>query len=91
VLERAGDVIPQVVGPLADLRTGAETEWTMPPECPVCGSAVTLVSEKGSDVAYCLNATCQGQVLTGPSLSFPVSMIPRAFIEYARFIFSARQ
>src|SRR6202042_488873 len=37
VLRKAGDVIPEVVGPVADLRTGAEHAFEFPTECPACG------------------------------------------------------
>ena len=40
VVRRAGDVIPEVVGPVPSLRTGDETEWTMPTHCPFCGHAI---------------------------------------------------
>ncbi len=37
VLRKAGDVIPEVLGPVADLRTGAEREYVYPTHCPSCG------------------------------------------------------
>ncbi|MBK5267642.1 MAG: NAD-dependent DNA ligase LigA, partial [Acidimicrobiia bacterium] len=51
VVRRAGDVIPEVVGPVPSLRTGNETEWTMPAECPFCGYAI--VKPEGEAVARC--------------------------------------
>ncbi len=51
VVRRAGDVIPEVVGPVPSLRTGNETEWTMPTECPFCGNAI--VKPEGEAVARC--------------------------------------
>lgn len=51
VVRRAGDVIPEVVGPVPSLRTGQETEWTMPSECPFCGNAI--VKPEGEAVARC--------------------------------------
>ncbi|MDH5502824.1 MAG: NAD-dependent DNA ligase LigA [Acidimicrobiia bacterium] len=51
VVRRAGDVIPEVVGPVPSLRTGQETEWTMPAECPFCGYAI--VKPEGEAVARC--------------------------------------
>ena len=61
VLQRAGDVIPQVVGPLPQMRSGAEQEWHMPELCPSCGSHV--VREPG-EVAYrCPNHSCPAQIV----------------------------
>jgi len=40
VLRKAGDVIPEVVGPVADLRTGTERAFEFPSECPACGTAL---------------------------------------------------
>ncbi len=41
ILRKAGDVIPEVLGPVADLRTGAETEFEFPATCPACGTTLT--------------------------------------------------
>jgi DNA ligase (NAD+) len=41
ILRKAGDVIPEVLGPVADLRTGAEREFEFPASCPACGTALT--------------------------------------------------
>ena len=61
IVQRAGDVIPQVVGPLVQERTGAEREWRMPAACPSCGS--TVVREEG-EVAYrCPNRSCPAQIV----------------------------
>jgi len=51
VVRRAGDVIPEVVGPVVSLRTGAEQPWSMPPKCPFCGHAITR--PPGEKVARC--------------------------------------
>ncbi|REF35267.1 NAD-dependent DNA ligase LigA [Thermasporomyces composti] len=48
VLRKAGDVIPEIVGPVVDLRDGTEREFVMPTHCPECGSE--LRPEKESDV-----------------------------------------
>jgi DNA ligase (NAD+) len=48
VLRKAGDVIPEIVGPVVDLRDGTEREFVMPTTCPECGSP--LRPEKESDV-----------------------------------------
>ncbi len=47
VLRKAGDVIPEIVGPVLALRPDGLAEWTMPTECPACGT--TLVEEKEGD------------------------------------------
>ena len=58
-IERAGEVIPQVVGPVVARRTGQEREFRMPEHCPVCGTAV----EKPEDEAMhrCPNTDCPAQ------------------------------
>jgi DNA ligase (NAD+) len=60
VIQRAGDVIPQVVGPLSERRTGEEHPFVMPTICPVCGSAVVRL---GGEVAHrCLNVSCPARI-----------------------------
>lgn len=59
-IRRAGDVIPEVVAPITELRTGAETAFEMPPKCPVCGADV--VREEGEAVTRCPNLECDAQV-----------------------------
>ncbi len=61
VVRKAGDVIPEVVGPVARLRDGSEAEWSMPDACPSCGSAVWR--EEGEVVPRCTNAGCPAQRL----------------------------
>ena len=61
VVQRAGEVIPEVVRPLAEQRTGQERPFTMPDTCPACGS--TVVRPEGAAVARCVNASCPAQVL----------------------------
>jgi DNA ligase (NAD+) len=56
IVQRAGDVIPQVVGPLTDLRTGVETVFHMPTACPSCGTSVVRV--EGEVAVRCPNADC---------------------------------
>ena len=51
VVRRAGDVIPEVVGPVPGLRTGTETVWHMPSECPFCGHPI--VRPEDGKVARC--------------------------------------
>jgi DNA ligase (NAD+) len=61
VIERAGDVIPQVVRPIPEERDGTEREYRMPSECPVCGES--LVRPEGEAVLRCVNARCPAQAL----------------------------
>ena len=51
VVRRAGDVIPEVVGPVVAARTGAEQVWSMPEHCPFCGHQI--VRPEGEKVARC--------------------------------------
>src|SRR6185437_1572137 len=60
ILQKAGDVIPEVVRPLPDKRTGGEREWDMPAACPVCGTAI--VRDEGAVRHYCPNAACPARV-----------------------------
>lgn len=60
LLEKAGEVIPAVVGVRTDLRTGAEREFRMPANCPECGSAVQ--KEEGQVAIRCVNAQCPAQL-----------------------------
>jgi DNA ligase (NAD+) len=59
IVQRAGEVIPQVVGPVLSLRTGDELEFRMPAECPVCHTPV--VREPGEAATYCPNTNCPAQ------------------------------
>ena len=61
VIQRAGDVIPQVVRPVVDLRDGSETPFPPPTVCPVCGEPVER--EEGAVGLYCVNAACPAQVV----------------------------
>jgi DNA ligase (NAD+) len=60
LVERAGEVIPQVVKPIVERRTGEEREFKMPTACPVCGSKATR--DEGEAVRRCVNASCPAQV-----------------------------
>ncbi len=60
VLQKAGDVIPEVVRSIADKRTGTEREWDMPATCPVCGQPV--VRDEGAVRHYCANPACPARV-----------------------------
>ena len=60
LVTRAGDVIPRVVGPVAESRTGEERVFVMPDRCPVCGSDVD--HPEGEAMSRCTNASCPAQV-----------------------------
>ena len=62
VIRKAGDVIPEVLGPVVDLRDGTEREFVMPTHCPECGTA--LAQQKAGDVDLrCPNArSCPAQL-----------------------------
>jgi DNA ligase (NAD+) len=64
VIEKAGDVIPAVVGVVKDRRTGTELEFVFPTTCPECGSKVTRDALSGEEnVAWrCPNPDCPAQV-----------------------------
>jgi DNA ligase (NAD+) len=61
ILRKAGDVIPEVLGPVADLRTGAEREFGFPAECPACG---TILAKEEDEVDWrCPNTrSCPAQL-----------------------------
>jgi DNA ligase (NAD+) len=59
IIQRAGDVIPQVVGPVASLRTGEEREYRMRTTCPECGAPVRR--PEGEAMSYCSNVACPAQ------------------------------
>lgn len=61
VVQRAGDVIPQIVASLSDQRDGSERVFEMPTVCPACGAPV--VREEGEAMRYCTNASCPAQLL----------------------------
>jgi DNA ligase (NAD+) len=58
-IERAGDVIPYVVGPLVERRTGSEKKFVMPSSCPACGSPVVRV--EGEAAYRCTDRQCPAQ------------------------------
>jgi DNA ligase (NAD+) len=61
IVERAGDVIPQVVKSVAEERTGDEYAFEMPARCPVCNEPVSR--PEGEAVTRCVNASCPAQAL----------------------------
>ncbi len=60
IVEKAGEVIPAVVGVRADLRSGNEKRFRMPKKCPACGTEV--VKDEGQVAVRCINAQCPAQV-----------------------------
>jgi DNA ligase (NAD+) len=63
VLRKAGDVIPEVLGPVVELRDGTEREFVMPLDCPVCGTRLAPAKEGDIDLR-CPNArSCPAQVI----------------------------
>lgn len=61
LVERAGDVIPYIVKPLTDIRTGKEQKIKFPANCPVCNDP--LVRPEGEAVSRCVNINCKAQVV----------------------------
>ncbi|MFC8245627.1 NAD-dependent DNA ligase LigA [Streptomyces chartreusis] len=62
VLRKAGDVIPEILGPVVDLRDGSEREFVMPSGCPECGTALRPMKEGDVDLR-CPNArSCPAQL-----------------------------
>jgi DNA ligase (NAD+) len=63
LVKRAGDVIPQVVGPLTEERTGSEQPYSPPETCPVCGSRVEAPEDEV--MRYCPNSSCPARIFEG--------------------------
>ncbi|MBN1312169.1 MAG: NAD-dependent DNA ligase LigA [Anaerolineae bacterium] len=61
IVKRSGEVIPYVVGPVADLRDGSEQPIRPPAACPVCGSSIT--QQPGEVAVYCPNPACPERVV----------------------------
>ena len=61
LVKRAGEVIPYIIGPVTDARTGAEQPYSPPTTCPACGQAVEHF--EGEVAWYCVNAACPAQLL----------------------------
>jgi DNA ligase (NAD+) len=60
VVKRAGEVIPQVVGPVVEQRTGAEPVYVPPTHCPSCGTVVARPA--GEVMVYCPNTSCPDRI-----------------------------
>ena len=63
LVRKAGEIIPEVLGPVKEKRTGAETAFVMPETCPVCGGNV--VREPGEAAYRCVSCECPAQLLRG--------------------------
>ena len=61
VIQKQGDVIPEVVDVIKEKRTGQEQEFIMPTTCPVCGAPV--VREEGEAVSRCIGIECSAKIL----------------------------
>ncbi len=62
-VKRAGDVIPQVIGPVPERRDGSQLPWTAPTNCPACDTRVQR--EEDGVGLYCPNVACEGRLLEG--------------------------
>jgi DNA ligase (NAD+) len=60
LVQRAGDVIPEIVKVIASRRDGSETQFEMPTQCPVCESVVVRMA--GEAATRCINSSCSAQV-----------------------------
>ncbi len=60
LVKRAGEVIPYILGPLPEKRTGNEKPFQMPTRCPSCGSKIQ--KEPGEVAYYCVNSSCPAQL-----------------------------
>ena len=63
IIQKAGDVIPEVIGVNKDKREGTEKEFIMPEVCPVCGAQT--VREEGEAAWYCIGVECPAKLLRG--------------------------
>jgi len=61
IVQRAGEVIPEIVGPVVSKRTGKEKKFHMPSHCPVCGAEV--IKPEDEAMHRCTNSTCPAQAL----------------------------
>ncbi|MEO7754218.1 MAG: NAD-dependent DNA ligase LigA [Terracoccus sp.] len=62
VLRKAGDVIPEIVGPVVDLRDGSERAFVMPTQCPSCGTTLAPEKEGDKDIRCPNTRTCPSQL-----------------------------
>ena len=61
LVKRAGEVIPYIIGPIVDLRSGSEQPYSPPSTCPACGQPVEHF--QGEVAWYCVNAACPAQLV----------------------------
>ena len=62
VLRKAGDVIPEIIGPVVDLRDGSEREFVMPTHCPACGAELAYEREGNKDIRCPNSKSCPSQL-----------------------------
>ncbi|MDT5007425.1 MAG: ligase [Mycobacterium sp.] len=62
VIRKAGDVIPEVLGPVVDLRDGSEREFVMPTACPECGTTLAPTKEGDADIRCPNTRSCPAQL-----------------------------
>ena len=62
IIRKAGDVIPEVLGPVLDQRTGNERAFVMPMQCPDCGSALRAITEGDVDIRCPNTQSCPAQL-----------------------------
>ena len=62
IIRKAGDVIPEVLGPVLDKRTGKERAFVMPTKCPECGRALRAISEGDVDIRCPNTQSCPAQL-----------------------------
>jgi DNA ligase (NAD+) len=62
VIRKAGDVIPEVLGPVVDLRDGTEREFIMPTTCPECGTPLAPAKEGDADIRCPNSRSCPAQL-----------------------------
>lgn len=62
ILRKAGDVIPEIVGPVLDLRPEGLAPWVMPTECPACGTGLVQQKEGDKDLRCPNHESCVAQV-----------------------------
>ncbi|MCR4718817.1 MAG: NAD-dependent DNA ligase LigA [Firmicutes bacterium] len=61
IVQKAGDIIPEILEVKKEKRTGSETEFKIPKKCPVCGS--TVVREEGESAYRCTSSVCPAQIM----------------------------
>ena len=61
LIKRAGDVIPYVIGPVVEARTGEVSSYQIPDRCPSCGELLERI--EGEVAIYCVNAACPAQLV----------------------------